>query len=227
MTDYSAQIASVIRVAPSDLVSYYEQQEFPVYPGSRIRCLAFGDAKDYSRRMQAIPVASRLGLWVLDDASDSNPYAYISSGACAGMIIHFSHDPEPVIAFSSLFNFLSVMRDVGTRGLDIDDAQRENISAPLESVIRELAEEGESTDRTFLLAIYLPLCAELKSDIKSLLASDADFFVREALAAYVTQRPRVEDLELVQSLSRDDHPQVAKQARAAVAVIRQGLDTAR
>src|SRR5687767_8343647 len=102
MPDYASQVAAVIGSAPADLLAYYDNEVFPVYPDSRINCLPFDKAKDYSQKMRGISVVGILGLWVLDDANDSNPFAYISKGPCAGMIIHFSHDPEPRVAFSSL-----------------------------------------------------------------------------------------------------------------------------
>jgi hypothetical protein len=113
MTDYAAEIVSVIGTAPSDLVRYYELGRRPMYPHLQINCLSFAEAKEYSRKMREISVANLLGLWILDDANDSNPYAYVSKGACASMIIHFSHDPEPAMAFSSLSKFLDAMHEAG------------------------------------------------------------------------------------------------------------------
>ena len=112
------------------------------------------------------------------------------------------------------------MHNAGAQGMDIDDVEPEHMSVPLESAIRALAEEDSSDDRTFLLTTYLPVCAELGSETKGILARDTDFFVREGLAAYLTQRPRFEDLALAEQLSRDRHSQVARQAEAAAAAIR-------
>lgn len=220
MPEYESEIDSVIGIAPSDLIAYYAGRQFPVYPRSRINCLSFVEAKDYSHKIQQIPVAEQLGLWVLDDANDSNPYAYISKGPCAGMIMHFSHDPEPCIAFSSLGHFLTAMNEAGERGLDIDDVRPEQISILLEATICALAAQPGTDDRTFFLTTYLPLCADLRGEIKATLARDEDFFVREALATFMEQRPRVEDLAIAVELAKDRYPQVARRAIAAVAAIR-------
>jgi hypothetical protein len=110
MPDYVSQILAVIEATPAVLLAYYQDAVFPTYPDSRIHCLFFDQARSYSYKMRGIPVVDLLGLWVLDVANDSNPFAYISKGECSGMIIHFSHDPEPKIAFFSLERFLVAMR---------------------------------------------------------------------------------------------------------------------
>jgi len=174
MPDYTSQMVAVIGSAPADLLAYYHNAILPVYPDSRINCLPFDKAKDYSQKVRGISVVDRLGLWMLDDANDSNPFAYISSGPCAGMIIHFSHDPEPEIAFSSLKQFLSAMHDAGARGLDIDEIGKESISFPLDQAIRELAAEG-TQDATFLLTTYLAVSAALQKETMASLVSHDDF----------------------------------------------------
>src|SRR5580765_2683973 len=160
MSNYTSQVAAIIGSAPADLLAYYQAGGFPNYPDSRINCLPFDKARDYSQKMRGISVVDRLGLWMLDDANDSNPFSYISKGPCAGMVIHFSHDPEPEIAFSSLKTFLTAMNDAGARGTDIDDIEKEKISLPLDQAINELAAEG-TDEATFLLTVYLPVAAAL------------------------------------------------------------------
>jgi hypothetical protein len=216
MPDYSSQMAAVIGSAPADLLAYYDAGGFPVYPDSRINCLPFDKAKDYTQKMRGISVVDRLGLWVLDDANDSNPFAYISNGPCAGMVIHFSHDPEPQIAFSSLRHFLAAMHDAGARGLDIDEIMAKPISIPLDDAVRELATE-DTDDATFLLTTYLPVTAALEKETKELLASHGDFFVREAFAIFLARCPLAEDVTIAEQLAGDRHPQVAHVGKAALA----------
>lgn len=219
MSDYSSQIAAVIGSAPADLIEYYRAGCLPNYPTSWINCLPFDKARDYSQTMQDIPVVDRLGLWVLDDANDSNPFAYISKGPCAGMIIHFSHDREPEIAFSSLEHFLASMHDAGSRQLDIESITKEPINVSLDRVIRELGEEG-TDDATFLINIYLPISAELQKETKECLKRHEDFFVRESLARFLAARPFSEDEMIAEELAADQHAQVARAGKAAVAAIK-------
>jgi hypothetical protein len=215
LPDYTSQVAALIGSAPEDLLAFYQAGIFPVYPDSRINCLPFDAARDYTQKMRGISAVDRLGLWVLDDANDSNPFAYISRGPCTGMIIHFSHDPEPEIAFSSLSQFLVAMHDTGARGLDIDEIAKESISVSLDKAIRGLAAEG-TDDATFLLTTYLPITAALQKETKDCLVSHDDFFVREALAVFLAKSPSVEDVTIAEQLATDKHPQVARAGKTAV-----------
>ena len=215
MPDYTPQVVAVIGSAPADVLAYYNDAVFPVYPDSRINCLSFDKARDYSEKMRGIAVVDRLGLWMLDDANDSNLFAYISKGPCARMIIHFSHDPEPQMAFSSLGRFLASMHEAGKRGLDIDEIEKEPISIPLDQSIHELAAES-SDDATFVLTTYLPICSALQKETKDRLLSHDDFFVREAFAAFIARSPSAEDVAIAEQLSNDRHPQVSRAGKTAV-----------
>ncbi len=219
MPDHASELIAVIGSAPADLLDHCRAGNLPKYPDSRINCLPFEEARNYSRKMQGIPVVDRLGLWVLDDANDSNPFAYISRGPCAGMVIHFSHDPEPELAFPSLERYLASMRDAGTRGIDIGDIAVERMDVALDRDIRELAAEG-TDDANFLIVTYLPVTASLESETKERLVSHKDFFVREALAGFLAQRSAAEDVSIAERLAKDRHPQVARAAKAAVAATR-------
>lgn len=219
MVDYAARIASIIGSAPADLVALYRDGSLPAYPDSRINCLPFDRAEEYTRDMSGISVVDRLGLWILDDANDSNPFAFISRGPCAGMVIHFSHDPEPEIAFPSLERFLSAMHDAGRRGIDIDEVEPESISIALDDELRALASE-DSEDAIFFLTTYLRVSAALRNETMQTLVSHGDFFVREAFAAFLTRTPAPENLALAEQLASDEHPQVASQGKEAVAAVR-------
>jgi len=131
------------------------------------------------------------------------------------MIIHFSHDPEPEIAFSSLRQFLAAMHDAGAGGLDIDEIAKESISVPLDQSISELAAEG-TDDATFLLTTYLPVAAALRKETKNCLVSHDDFFVREAFAAFLARIPSAEDVAIAEQLATDKHPRVARAGKTAV-----------
>jgi hypothetical protein len=222
MLDYTSQITDVIGSAPADLLAYYHAEVFPIYPRSRINCLPFNQAKECSQKMRGISVVNTLGLWILDDANDSNPFAYISKGPCASMVIHFSHDPEPEIAFSSLRNYLVAMHNAGARGVDIDDIPNEPISISVDSAIREFAAQG-TDDATFLLTTYLPVAAALQKETKDRLISHDDFYVREAFAAYLAGKGSVEDEMLANTLAFDTHSQVARAGRAAVNAIKKKI----
>ncbi|HEX5219964.1 MAG TPA: hypothetical protein VFZ59_10395 [Verrucomicrobiae bacterium] len=215
MSDCASQIETVIGSAPEELLACYQNGNLPTYPDSRINCLPFEKAKEYSQKMKGISVVDRLGLWVLDDANDSNPFAYISKGPCTGMIIHFSHDPEPQMEFSSLSLFVTAMHNAGVRGLDIDEIEKASISVPLDQAIRELTKEG-TDDATFLLRTYLSITSTLQKETKDALVAYDDFFVREAFSAFLAKTPSAEDVPFAEQLANDKHPQVAQAGKAAV-----------
>ncbi len=219
MPDFASEISTLVSTAPADLVLFYREAVRPNYPKSRIRCLPFHEAKDYTEKMRGIPVVDRLGLWTLDDANDSNPFCYITQGPCAGMIIHFSHDPEPEIAFPSLPRLVAAMNSTGAQGLDIDEMAKETISISLDSEIRNLAKE-DSEEAVFLLTTYLPICLPLEIETKSVLVAHDDFFVREALATYIARTAFDQDLPVADRLAADQHPQVARRAKIAVDAIK-------
>jgi len=213
---------AVLGSAPGDLVAYYEAGTFPNYPGSRIRCLPFEAAKLYTQQILQIPVAARLGLWVLDDANDSNPFAYISKGPCAGMVVHVRHDDDWEVAFPSFRRFLAAMVDAGTRGLAIDEVAREPINAALDPAIFELARDG-SDDATALIVAYLPAAALLQKATKEILVAHDDFFVREAFGEFVSENPSAEDLGLAQQLAADRHAQVARAGMGALRAVKRAM----
>jgi hypothetical protein len=134
-------------------------------------------------------------------------------------VIHFSHDPEPEIAFSALKNLLAALRDAGARGLDLDDIAKEPIRVPLDQTIQELAAEG-TDDATCLLNIYLPITSSLQRETKDRLAHHNDFFVREAVAAFLARIRSAQDAMIAEQLADDKHAQVARAGKIAVAAIK-------
>lgn len=129
-------LEETIGVAPEDLLAYLEAGEFIKSYESRINCLSYTESKDYSDAMNSIPEYKSLGLWVLDDANDSNPYCYVAKGSCKGSVIHFCHDDDQNIKFSSLETFLLSLKDAVKSSLDIDDIEVESNFMPEE--LREL-----------------------------------------------------------------------------------------
>lgn len=219
MPDYSAEMMAIVGAAPYDLVQYYEAGDFPSFPESRVNCLSFEAAAKYTFQIAGIPTGHRMGLWVLDDANDSNPFCYISKGPCMGAIIRFSHDPEPEIYFPKLNPFLAALTALGISGADIDELKKaKHMGFALSQRLAELC--GEDTeDSVFLICTYLPVCADLGEDTKKALSVHEDFFVREAFAAYLTEHPSVDDLAFAEVLASDKHPQVARPGAAARSAI--------
>lgn len=213
------RIHQIIGSSPDDLVALYASDSLPRYPDSRVNVLSFEKAAQYTASVARISVVARLGLWFLDDANDSNPYAYISRGPCSGMVIHFSHDDEPRISFRSLASFIAAMHALGASGGDIDEVTPDVISMPLAEPIRALASEN-SEDATCLISAYLRICPALDEATAEILLSHGDFFVREALARYILRNPASTLTRVAAALATDRHPQVAAVGKKAQAAIR-------
>ena len=222
MTDYAGEIAGTVGSAPADLVAFYARGALPDYPASRIRCLPFGQAQAYTRDMQGIAVAARLGLWILDDADDSNPYAYVTRGPCAGVVMHFSHDGQARLAHASLADFVAALEAAGAAGVDIDDIAAAELRLPLDKELEVLARgQGEGGEEAvFLLCAYLGASAPLQAGAQAMLLRHEDFFVREALAVHLARALRAQDLADVELLAADPHPQVAAAGRKALGALR-------
>jgi hypothetical protein len=213
------RIFRILGSDPNDLAALYEGDQLPIYPESRVNVQPFAQAEKYTSGMAGISIVDRLGLWFLDDANDSNPYAYISRGPCSGMVIHFSHDDEPRISFGSLARFVQAMHELGSSGRDIDDLSPDEISAPLAEPIRALASE-DSEDATYLICAYLPICSALDEQTEEALLASDDFFIREALAMYLAEKPSSSRTRLATLLANDRHPQVADAGKKALAAVR-------
>jgi hypothetical protein len=222
MTDIAQRLAVLIGTAPPDLVAFYEKGELPSYPDSRIHLLPFGEARAYTLDMQGVPVFDRLGLWVLDDANDSSPYAFVSKGPCAGMVMHVSHDDDTRLAFASLPAFLDALRALGEGGGDIDDLAHDPLRLALDAELEALAREG-SEDAVFLICAYLPASAPLGEAAQAALLAHGDFFVREALAEHIARHPRAQDAQAARQLAADAHPQVANAGKKATGALRRAV----
>lgn len=225
MSDITSQIVSVIGNAPKDLVDFYQSCELPRYDNPDVNFLQFEEAKAFSQQIQSYSLIGKLGLWALDDANDSNPFCYISGGPCAGAILHVFHDDKSVIAYSSMASYLKAMQEVGESDMFLYEVEPEpNLSFNCDSEIADLCNEG-SDDATFLISIYLPVCADLSLETKNILVAHDDFFVREEIAQYLCLHPQAADLQFAQRLAADRLSQVATHGKLACEAIKRIINS--
>jgi hypothetical protein len=169
-------------------------------------------------------IGETLGLVVLDDANDSNPFCLISRGVAGGMVLHLMHDGDPQITFASLDSFeqallaaiasrTHVMDLLGPPILPISD------QSSLEQAMMVLIEDEADQDAEFLLCLYLPLLLPTSGLVLSRLAQHSSFFVREAVAEFVESHALPEHLEIAQNLSKDPHPQVQRPGKRALSSV--------
>lgn len=169
--------------------------------------------------LRDMEVAALMGLVQLDDANDSNPYCCITRGPAAGMVIHFSHDPEPVIKFPSLDFFAGFLISLKAQGIALWDTERSAPEHPdqmaLGLALRELA---ASTDEhaQFLICTYLPTLRADPADVLGTLAAHPDFFVRESAAEALGMARIPGTRGLLDTLATDQHGQVKSAARRSL-----------
>jgi hypothetical protein len=151
---------------PAEVVVFLESMEAVRDLQLGINPLSPEESARLSAKLQAIPVAVDLGLIWLDDANDSNLYCFMSKGPAAGMILHFSHDPEPEIEFSDLDSFGEALRS----------AIENNLQAALIAFLRSwLARDDDEAD--FYICLFLPLLHPLQLDVLRQAAAHPSFFV--------------------------------------------------
>ena len=115
---------------PKDVVEFLSVAASVRTPALRINPLSLEQCIAESTRFREIPIAAELGLVVLDDANDSNPYCLITRGPASGMVVHFSHDPEPTLAFPDLTTFLNSLSAAVRENRNSDHLERHRF-APL------------------------------------------------------------------------------------------------
>ncbi len=175
--------------------------------------LALGKACEYTDSLrEALTLSERLGLVVLADRTDSNPYCYVTRGVLRGFVLKVSHDDSPSVAFNSLEEFLQAWpdndHDFRDHVLRLDD--QDALCVRTSELLNEASEA--SVDE---LQLMIALLDTSRTEAVTEIARSDDFFVREAMATQIAAHPREELLEIATTLAGDPHPQVARQGVAA------------
>jgi hypothetical protein len=214
--------------APPEVLTFLREMHACGDPALRINLLTLTKSRQYSIALQQTEVGESLGLIALDDANDSNPYCYINRGICRGMVIHFSHDPEPEIRFRDLASFSRSLATALSQGLEIDELPFESLSPHddqqgLIGALGDLANRDDN-DATFLICLFIPLLDPGQISVIERLANHESFFVRERLAEFLANYALPEHRSVAQKLAEDPHPQVARPGKKALSHINRGPD---
>lgn len=208
-------LTSILGTAPRELVSYFEAENFRYLPYSRIRCLPFLEAVNATRSILRTSVGAHFGLFVLDDAQDSNPYCFVSRGPCAGSVLHLRHDGDVSISHHSLDSFCAAI-DGLREDADINDLPSDpDLAFDTVSTLQSLLITQRDLD--VLVPIYLAVTRYIPHETRHALAACDDIFVREAFADWLHRHGTREDLVLVERLAINKQDQVAKPAQQAAA----------
>ena len=208
---------------PKEVVEFLSAAARVRTPALRINPLSLEQCIAESTRFREIPIVAELGLIVLDEADDSNPYCLITRGPASGMVVHFSHDPEPALAFPDLATFLNALSAAVRDHRNIDHLERHRFSPlanqpALRSTLQGLL-ESDDKDAPLLVAILFPLLDPDERETVRLAGSNPDFFIREVAARFVEAHPAAHFRETALALSEDSYPQVADPARRALQLI--------
>jgi len=208
-------------VIPNEVLSFLSDADEFRDADLRINPLTATECATQSAAMQEIDVVRTLGLIVLDDADDSNPYCYVSKGPAQGTVVHFSHDPEPQLRFHSLGEFLEALKTAQQDGSDIDDLQFPVLTPSadqrmLVGRVRELL-EGSDEDGALQIGLYLPLLDPDDLDTLALCAAHEDFLVREIAATFILDHAKPALRGLAERLAADKSAQVSRPAQQALA----------
>lgn len=207
------KLQQIIGSAPQDLVDYLSHGHFLNAPEQGIHCLNVADSLEQSEAFNSFGVGSELGVWVLDDANDSNPHCYLSKGPCKGAVLKLCHDDEAQIVFSSLASFVNAMSNACANGIPIDDVVQEN--TPSFDCLEALhALVLQDTDEAIaLIDIYLKVTPVLDEALIDKLLRHVDFFVQASLAHWLLTHPHRAYLDVVQRLSAHPVDQVQSVGR--------------
>ncbi|MEM7247374.1 MAG: hypothetical protein AAF533_18685 [Acidobacteriota bacterium] len=205
---------------PKSVVSFLEEVAEPDWQELRPRALTPHESAEATGALQGgAPAARALGLVVLNGTTDDNPFCWIGESPAKGWVVHFSHEPEPKICFSSLAALTETLHEL--EGWDYLDEllpfwephpDQPTLVAHLEQVL-ENRDEGHELVVRLLIQIIRPE----QLDILDRAAASDDALVREAVAKYVRLHPLDEHLPLAQRLANDPHSQVARTGKETLA----------
>ena len=209
--------------APTELIEFLENAASLQDPSLRIHVLSLEESREESEAMQQTPLGEALGVVVLDDAEDSNPYCYVTRGIAKGMILHFSHDSEPRLRYPNLDEFREALATAIDNGVDIDDLPSEELpphgdQRRLGQAIRSLLEGEDGVDEE-LLTLFISLVDPNEVELLQEVAAYDSFFVRESVGEFIAAHPAPPLLPIASTLASDRHPQAAaagKKARSAI-----------
>jgi len=206
--------------APAELWAYFREAPTLVADDLGIHPLTAAESLAYSRALHKFALGERLGLVVLDDANDSNPFCLVTKGLLRGSVLHLVHDDAPHVRFDSLAAFRRSLVEARDQGLHIDDLpvpplQPFGDQPALANLLAELSREAGDW-AVEQLCLHVPLLVPQDPVLLARLATHKDLFVREAVAELLVERPRRGLEAIAQRLAADSYRQIADPARRAL-----------
>lgn len=208
---------------PDDLIELYAVPPL-VEDRLGINILPLSKAIEYTTAMFGESFfGDGMELFVLDDASDSNPFCYIANGPCRGCILHLYHDGDTAIEYPSLAALLAAMRAAIAEGIFIDDLPGKDFRPAIDQ--RSLCDRIsqliplDTDDSEFELLILIQVLDTEQVETVRSLSRHPRFFVREATARLLAKYPNFQLVEVAELLARDSNSQVAEPGRLALSAV--------
>ena len=170
------------------------------------------------------PAVQELHGYVLDDENTSNHHFLITAEPLTGSVFFLSHDGDSRVVFESAADFLHSVYKAQAEGLSVTD-----LHPPLSPVAKD-----QTALANFIYALLRRECNDLVASLVpslnledlsllQLLASDAYFFLGEAVAMEIEKRPSKALLPIAVTCVDHVHPQVSVAGSRAVRRIQQLL----
>lgn len=170
------------------------------------------------------PAVQELHGYVLDDENTSNHHFLITVEPLAGSVFFLSHDGDSRVVFESAAGFLGAVRKAETEGLSVSDLHpRLSPVAKDQVALAEFIRELLGRECNELVVSLVPSLDLKDLSLLQLLASDADFFLGEAVAMEIEKRPSKALLSVAITCADHCHPQVSVAGSRAVRSIPQLL----
>jgi hypothetical protein len=213
---------------PEVVAAFLREVELLRTPELHINPLSPEEAAQQSTDLAKTSIFGELlGLIVLDDANDSNPYCYISRGLGAGMVVHHEHDGTVAVRYPDLVSFGEALRDAVVGGDDIRDLRPARCKphpdqAGLRAELRTRL-TGKDPDAEPFSRLFLPLLDPSDVETLELAAAAHDFFIRESAGEAMARNPLPQHLPIATRLAVDPHPQVRTPARRVLVMLKAPL----
>lgn len=206
---------------PKDLEFYFNNRSLQEYPESRICPL--NKEKSLELHQELIkydPIFEELGLVPLDEANDSNPYCYVLKTPMSGCVFHYSHDGDRIFKFTSIENWVRSLSKAGEESKSIDDIEYEKrVDSKDVPALCRYIESTYDNETGYFSEGTVYLIQGLNEDCLSIiekLAINSDFFIREAVAQLISDKPCLQYMNVAQLLSNDKYGQVSGPAKIAL-----------
>ena len=230
MNSYIQPLSQILDAIPDDLRAFYAQVQTGEFSGRsevEVNLLSPADATKLTLEFREFhPLVDMSRCILLDEANTSDYLCYLPGPPKAGAIFHLSHDGQPAkIVFRNTQALLDAAKQAIATGAFLETLfdRQSFVSEDQDELldqIREafsLANEYEMTPLLDLLLRYAEY--DRDPDLFSKICDHDDFFVPQAIAETIRERPKRSYLSLAQKLASSNIGQVARPAADAVGQI--------